>query len=41
MLISWITKNLVGCTDPRAHSKPLKGNLKNQGRYRIGDYLIM
>lgn len=30
MLVNWITKNLVGCENPREHGKALKGNLKNQ-----------
>ena len=41
MIMRWITKNLVGCTDPRAHGKELKGNLKNQWRYRVGHYRIL
>jgi len=41
MLTSWITKNLVGCEDPRSHGKALKGNLKNQWRYRVGNYRIL
>lgn len=41
MLINWITKNLVGCKNPREHGKALKGNLKNQWRYRVGDYRIL
>ena len=41
MLVNWITKNLVGCENPREHGKALKGNLKNQWRYRVGDYRIL
>lgn len=41
MLMRWITKNLVDCDDPRKHGKPLKGNLKNQWRYRVGNYRIL
>lgn len=41
MIMRWITKNLVGCNDPRAHGKGLKGNLKNQWRYRVGNYRIL
>lgn len=41
MLLNWITKNLVNCDDPRQHGKALKGNLKNQWRYRVGNYRIL
>lgn len=41
MLTRWITKNLVDCSNPRQHGKALKGNLKNQWRYRVGDYRIL
>jgi len=41
MIMNWITKNLVNCEDPRIHGKALKGNLKGQWRYRIGDYRIL
>ena len=38
---AWIEKNLVGCTDPRKHGKPLVENRKGQWRYRIGDYRLL
>lgn len=41
MLMNWITKNLVNCKDPKIHGKALKGNLKGQWRYRVGDYRIL
>lgn len=41
MLLNWITKNLVDCENPRSHGKALKGNLKNQWRYRVGNYRIL
>lgn len=41
MLTRWITKNLVDCSNLRQHGKVLKGNLKNQWRYRVGDYRIL
>lgn len=41
LLMNWITKNLVDCDDPREHGKQLKGNLKNQWRYRVGNYRIL
>lgn len=41
MLMNWITKNLVHCDDPRKYGKALRGNLKNQWRYRVGNYRIL
>lgn len=41
MLMNWITKNLVDCDNPRNHGKALKGNLKDQWRYRVGNYRIL
>lgn len=37
----WITKNLIGCDNPRIHGKALVGNHKGQWRYRVGDYRII
>ena len=36
----WITKNLVGCVDPRIHGKELKENLKGIWCYRVSDYRL-
>lgn len=41
MIKAWIDKNLVGCTDPRAHGKSLTANRNGQWRYRIGDYRLI
>lgn len=41
MILNWISKNLVDCHDPFQHGKELKGNLKGQWRYRVGDYRIL
>ncbi|MCI7344268.1 MAG: type II toxin-antitoxin system RelE/ParE family toxin [Fusobacterium necrophorum] len=41
ILLSWITKNLQNCSNPRAFGKALKGNLSDKWRYRVGDYRIM
>ena len=41
MIMNWINKHLVGCNDPRERGKALKGNLKNQWRYRVGDYRLI
>ena len=41
LLKAWIEKNLIGCTDPRAHGKALTANLKGLWRYRVGDYRLI
>ena len=41
MIYAWINKNLVGCSDPRAHGKALTGNLSGLWRYRVGDYRLI
>ena len=41
MVKAWIDKNLVDCTDPRAHGKGLTANRSGQWRYRIGDYRLI
>lgn len=38
---AWITKNLVGCENPRAHGRGLTANRSGQWRYRIGDYRLI
>ena len=41
ILLEWIEKNLVGCSNPRLHGKPLSNNRSGQWRYRVGDYRII
>ena len=41
ILAAWIEKNLVNCTDPRAHEKMLTGNLAGKWRYRVGNFRIL
>lgn len=41
LLMGWIEKNLVGCTEPRRHGKPLTADRSGQWRYRIGDYRVI
>lgn len=41
LIIEWIEKNLVGCSNPRQHGKPLVANRKGQWRYRVEDYRIL
>lgn len=38
LILSWISKNLEGRTDPRAHGKGLTANRSGEWRYRIGSY---
>ena len=38
---NWITKNLVGCENPRYKGRALSGNLAGYWRYRVGDYRII
>lgn len=40
-ILSWISKNLQGCDNPRQHGKPLAVNRVGQWRYRIGDYRLL
>lgn len=41
LLLSWISKNLEGTENPRAHGKGLVGNKSGQWRYRVGDYRLL
>ena len=41
LILSWITKNLEGCENPRIHGKALVGNHHGEWRYRIGDYRLI
>lgn len=41
IVVSWLIKNIDGCTDPRAHGKGLTGNRAGEWRYRIGDYRVL
>lgn len=41
IIVSWIGKNLEGCTAPRLQGKALSSNRKGQWRYRIGDYRLI
>jgi mRNA interferase RelE/StbE len=41
LIYSWIETNLVNTTNPRTNGKPLKGNLKEYWRYRVGEYRII
>lgn len=41
LIISYIEKKLVGCTNPRQFGKSLQGNRNDKWRYRIGNYRIL
>ena len=41
IILRWITKHLVGCTNPRVSGKALSANRAGQWRYRIGDYRLI
>lgn len=41
LIYAWIDKNLAECEDPRIRGKALRGDRKNQWRYRIGDYRLI
>ena len=41
IIISWMYKNLEGCEDPRSLGKALRGDRKDQWRYRIGEYRLI
>lgn len=40
-ILSWISKNLEGCENPRSQGKALVANRSGQWRYRIGDYRLI
>lgn len=41
IIVSWLSKNIDNCEDPRVHGKSLKGNLAGFWRYRVGDYRVL
>lgn len=41
IIMGWIQKNLVECTDPRQFGKGLVANRSGEWRYRIGDYRLI
>lgn len=41
LIMGWIQKNLVNCTNPRQHGKGLVANHSGEWRYRIGDYRLI
>ena len=41
MILNWIERNLIDCSNPRQHGKALVGNHSGKWRYRVGDYRIL
>lgn len=41
IILSWLRKNLEGCTDPRRHGKALKHNRRDEWSYRVGTYRLL
>ena len=41
LIMGWIQKNLVNCTNPRMYRKGLTANRSGEWRYRIGDYRLI
>lgn len=41
LVLSWMDKNIDGCSDPRVQGKPLVGQLSGAWRYRIGNYRVL
>lgn len=41
VIVDWIEKNLIGCSNPRKFGKALVGNHAGEWRYRVGDYRII
>lgn len=41
LILSWVSKNLEGCENPRAHGKGLTANRSGEWRYRVGSYRLL
>lgn len=41
LIMGWIQKNLVNCTDPGQHGKGLTANQTGEWHYRIGVYRLI
>lgn len=41
LIMGWIQKNLVNCTDPRKQDKGLTANRSGEWRYSIGNYRLI
>jgi mRNA interferase RelE/StbE len=41
LILGYLEKKLVNCSNPRLFSKALSSDHKGKWRYRVGDYLIL
>lgn len=41
LVLSWMDKNIDGCSDPCSQGKSLTGQLSGMWRYRIGNYRVL
>ena len=41
LIVTWVRKNLEGCSNPHIHGHGLSGNLAGLWRYRVGDYRLI
>lgn len=41
IIMAWISKNLVQCTNPYMQGMALQGNLKDKWRYGVGNYRLI
>jgi mRNA interferase RelE/StbE len=41
LLMSYVSKRLKGCENPRAFGKGLSGDRSGEWRYRVGNYRIL
>jgi mRNA interferase RelE/StbE len=41
IIVSWLDRNLEGCSNPRLHGKALVGDKRGYWRYRIGAYRVI
>lgn len=41
IILKWIKKNLIDCSNPKTHGKALIGNKKGFWRYRVGNYRLL
>jgi len=41
IIMAWIEKNLIGCTNPRQYGKTLRYDRRNEWCYRVGVYRLI
>lgn len=41
LILGWLDKNIMGCSNPRIHGKGLTADRSGQWRYRVGNYRII